>query len=56
MAIDEQYIKEIAKNLGMTVLKHRWDIDYNEFNKVINDLKKIIRENAKAGKMTFVYF
>ena len=40
----------------MTVFRHHWDIDYDQFNKVIKDLKKIIRDNSKAGKMTFVYF
>ena len=53
---DEQSVKEIAKNLGMKVLIHHRDIDYAQFLQVIKKLKKLIVENAKAGKKTFVYF
>ena len=53
---DEKYLKKIAKSLGITVLMSKWDIDYDQFNKVINDLSKILRENERAGRRTFVYF
>ena len=53
---DEKYLKKIAKNLGMKASEHHWDLDFNQFNKVIADLAPIIRANAKVGKMTFVYF
>ena len=54
MTEDEKIAAEIAKLLGMTVMHHR-DIDKKRFNDVIKELKKIIRENAKADLKTFLY-
>ena len=53
---EEKYAKEIARNLGVTVSNHHWDVNKDQFFKIIKDLSKNIRENAEAGKNTFVYF
>ena len=45
-----------AKNLGATILKHFENLDFDGFHNLIKELNKILRDNAAAGKKTFIYF
>ena len=53
---DEKYAIDIARNLGVTVFQHHWDLNFDQFKRLIEDLNEIVVKNEYAGKKTFVYF
>ena len=39
---EEKYAKEIARNLGVTVFQHHWDLNRDQFSELMRDLNFIV--------------
>ena len=52
---DQELIEQGAKNLGATIFKHYKNLNYAEFQNLVDELNKILKKNAADGKRTFIY-
>ena len=52
---DQLMAEEGAKSLGATIFKRYQNLNFDEFQKLVVELNKILKKNAADGKRTFIY-